>query len=314
MSATDQDTDAEDDATLLLQADELRSVARYFAAAKLLRTVSDTSLLTDQHRRILALADKATLNCQLLIDSPTDSWMIQNSKSTPRQRQGRRDTTVYYQVTPPHNIITTKIVMPMEQSLLLPLLSVWNESQLHATWMPRTTVPVRLGMSASHRIAEWEPGHQVIQIQMDMPFPFSNRECLEHVTAVDAIDEMGKILVLVESVGAGFSLDDGNNANDTGQEEKVIGEPEKGYVRIDFDATISIEACPSDHPSLEHSTWDYQGEDRLLVSLASTINAHIAGVPMGLINFFTRTFYVSRHGQLCRSCERPRIFSMSLRS
>jgi hypothetical protein len=249
---------------------------QYFAAAALLRRVADADrLLQECHHRILHMADRAA-RARDVLQEPHPEQIGWTKHS---ERHGKRDTILYYTVEKPHNLLIARIETPIERSLLNPFLAVLNESDLYHTFMPRWTTPVKLGMAESKKLGEFGVGHQIIGVKIDMPYPFLNRECIQHAFAVDSIDndQDRAIVIKVDSLEPGWHMDD----------RLEIGPIEKGWQRIDFDGAIWIGACEKDHPTLVSSTNKY-GEDLILVKTSLKIDAHIAGVPQTLINFFHR--------------------------
>jgi hypothetical protein len=161
--------------------------------------------------------------------------------------------------------------------------------------MPRWKVP-RLGISKSDKLRETGRGNQVIRVGIDMPFPFRNRECVQHAVAIDSIGEDQTIVVKVDS------LDEGTY--DGGLE---IGPAPKGTTRVDFHAGILFRSYPDNHPLMEKSKHDYPAGERLiLLSVSQSMDAHVAGVPMSIINFFTRTVLGGMWGSLMKVAEEVR--------
>jgi len=150
-------------------------------------------------------------------------------------------------------------------------------------------------MSESNKLAEFGRGHQVVQVKIDMPPFFNNRECIQHACAVDCIEEDKSIVTCVNSLDTGkhFEID--------------IPPTEKGYTRVDFKAGFVIRPCPPDHPALAKSKHEYPADEMLLlVSVQEEIDAHVAGVPMKLINFFTRTVLAAQWISLLKVAEEIR--------
>ena len=159
--------------------------------------------------------------------------------------------------------------------------------------MPSFKYPVRLGVQASEKMYEAGRGNQVIRVRIAMPFPFDDRECIQHAIAVDSIDQQdGCIVITVKSLDEGKHL--------TGLE---IAPPVKRVRRVDFDAGIIIRHCPASHPALKKSKNKYDGEKLLLVQVTQMMDAHVAGVPMSMINFFTRTVLGRMWGSLLQVAE-----------
>lgn len=279
------------DRELIRQADEHHAIHRYLAAADCLKGVSDESLLTAQHRRILEIAaNAASIKRDLMQDHPeTEGWKKQTEK------HGHRDILIYYKVDKQTNRIVCRIDSPIESSLLNPLMSVFNESELYHTWMPRYNVPLKLGMSESNKLVELGTGHQVVQVKIDMPPMFNNRECIQHACAVDSIEEDKSVVVCINSMDAGKHF------------EIEIPPTEPGYTRVDLNAGLVFRPCPPDHPALAKSKHNYpEGEKLFLVSVVEKIDAHVAGVPMSMVNFFTRIVLGAQWCSLLKVAEEVR--------
>lgn len=274
------------DADLIRQAEELYKVLRYFLAADLLNQVSDQSLLEPKHCHIQSMAAAARQSMQdVLQPAATSGWKKQG------ESHGHRDTMVHYKVHDDNSLVC-RIETPIESSLLVPLLSVFNESTLYDTWMPRWKVP-SLGVKKSVKLAELGIGHQVVQVVVDMPFPFANRECIQHAFAVDSIDADNFIFIKVKT------LDTGNH-----MEEIDIEAPKRGIKRIDLDAGILIQSCPTDHYLLQKSKANYPADEKLLlITVTQQVDAHVAGIPLSMINFFTRTVLGRMWGSLLEVAE-----------
>jgi hypothetical protein len=282
--------DDHDDETLILQAEELHSKNQYFPAAALLRRVVQSDRLREHHHRILRMADRAAQARDLLQPSlpPAGGGWKKHS-----ERHGKRDTILYYTVEPPRNLLIARIETPMERSLLNPFLAVLNESDLYHTFMPRWTTPVKLGMAESKKLGEFGFGNQIIGVKIDMPYPFLNRECIQHAYAVDSIDDEKDraIVIKIDSLESGLHMD-----------SVQVDATEDGWQRVDFDGAFWIGPCAKDHPTLVSSKNKYD-EDLILVKASLEIDAHIGGVPQRLINFFHRNVLGSLWGALLQVAE-----------
>jgi hypothetical protein len=248
---------------------------QYLGAGRCFESVIDTTKLTKAHLRIIEMVNVAKITIpQLMLPNPKDEGWKQQG-----QKHGFRNSLVYYRVKHPENIIVSRIETPIECSLLCPLLSVFNESTLYHTWMPHWDFP-KLGLSESNLIKEIGRGHQVIQVCIDTPYPFANRECYLHAYAVDCIDEpdLNAIYVKIHSY-------------DTGSHYEIdIPEVPVGYRRAAFDAALLIRPCPPDHPSLVDAKCHYpEGEKLLLVTMMLEADGRVANVPLSIINFITRS-------------------------
>ena len=269
MASEQADAENADDLALIAQAETLaREECQYAEAARLLRQVVNQSLLGPRHRRIInTQLDAMALDSSLTVDK---SWQKQG------ESHSAYDFIIHYQVS--HNYqLTLKIEIVLESSLLVPILSIFNESQLYSSWMPSWKHP-RVGFRRSEKLAELGRGNQIILVTVDMPFPLKTRECVQYAAAIDAIDGSGAILIKIHDVKPGEEFDG-----------TVIPEPEKGVVRIDFDCGMVIQSCPEDHPALQNSIKEYkEDEDKLLLTITQRVDPHVSLVPVSLVNFFTR--------------------------
>jgi hypothetical protein len=276
------------DADLIRQGEDLFSEEQYFRAAEALSKVSDRSLLESKQEFILQLASQGQAMMQeLLTPNPEDSGWKKQGES-----HGHRDTMIHYKVHDDNSLLC-RIETPIESSLLLPLVSVLNESDLYETWMPSWRFP-RLGVKKSAMLAEMGRGHQVVQVVIQMPFPFCDRECIQHAFAVDSIDQDNAIVIKIKNLDTGKHFEDAVD----------IPEADKGVKRIDFEAGMLIRACPPDHHLLENSKGEYPaGEKLLLLTLVQQVDAHVSGIPLSLVNFFTRTVLGQFWGSLLQVAE-----------
>lgn len=302
-AAVAEDENNKDDAAWISLAEEHSANERHIDAAECLRRVRDASLLqaSQKYRDTLEMARLASaVRDDLLSPNPeSDGWKKQG------ETHGKRDTMIYYKVNHPDNTIVTRIETLIESSLLCPLLSVLNETELFSTWMPKWKAP-RLGISESNCWKEMGRGHQIVQICIDMPFPFDNREAIQHVFAVDSIERDNAIIVKM------ITLDEGEHCG------IAIPPVKKGVRRVDATAGFMIRPCPLNHSALlasaHHSNQQQQHlvvpgpeatekEPRLLFSLEQQIDAYVAGVPLSLINFYTRTALGQMWGALLQVAE-----------
>jgi len=293
-TATEQSMATTGDAELIHQAEVLHSQERYFQAARCLKEVLDESLLEPKHHRLIEraeMAQKAML--ELLEPSPEGhGWKKQ------RESHGRRDTMIHYKVDEDTNSLVNRFETPIESSLLLPLISVLLESALYKDWVPDYELDGlvgKLGMAESNILKQVSRGNQVIQVQMNMPFRFANRECIQHAYAVDSIDEDEAVVIKINSV-------------DPGTHDGIeIPLPRNGVKRVDYDACILIRSCPKDHYLLAKSKAHYPpGEKLLLITMTQQIDSHIKGLPQRTVNFFTRVVQGRIWGRLLEVAEEVR--------
>jgi hypothetical protein len=275
-TATAPASSSKDDATLIQEADELYGKERLLNAADRLHQVQDEAMLQDRHKMMLRWADVVRKGMQDLLQDPEQkTTCIENPWKKQSEIHGHRNFFVYYQLTE-QNQVTSRIDCAIESSLLIPILAVFNESDLYATWMPSWKQPIRLGISQTRKLKESGRGNQIIQVTTSLAWPFYDRDLIMHVMAVDVIDEEGCIAIHAMS--------------ETHQDDPVIPEPLPKQVRIDYDCSILIRACPSDHPCLAKSKHQYPAnEEILLFSLEMNADPHVAAIPQSLQNFVTRT-------------------------
>jgi hypothetical protein len=298
-----------DDADLIRLAEAEFAEQRYFVAARFLQKVKDSSLLQPSHAHILDMAE----DCGGVVDELTSEPDVAepceddhnglaapggSGGSQPSRRQKRRggglsngwkkqaelhthmDTLLYYKVHDSSSAISCRIDSTLDESLLVPLLSVFNESDLYSMWMPSWRHP-KLGVRKSQKLKDLGRGHQVIQVVVDMPFPIADRECILHGCAVDDIDLNDRIVIKMRSLEEGDHHHLGC---------LTVPPAERGLVRVSVDGGIVIRACPPQHPVLRQRREDSSGgRNALLFSVYQRIDANVRLVPMSIINFFTRT-------------------------
>jgi hypothetical protein len=277
-----------DDAALIREGEDHVTHQRFILAAQLFEQVSAPDTLTKQQRRIIEIGQRASASMkQMLLPNPEDQgWKKQG------EVHGNRDTMIYYRVKHPENIIVCRMETPLESSLLCPLLSVINESELYHTWMPHWDFP-KLGLSESRLLKDLGRGHQIISLRIDTPFPFANRECILHGVATDSIDGDDNAIILSIQ-----SMDTGNYF------EMDVPAPERGYRRAAYTGDMLFRPCPVDHPVFRKSKANYPvGEKLLLISMDFSADGRVAGVPLSIINFITRTVIGKQWGTLLKIAE-----------
>jgi hypothetical protein len=274
---TPDETMMMDDSTLLQRADEHIKEERLIFAARLLRKVKDTSQFTDHHIWVLQKAGRGEQVVREGMAEPDlDEWKVQGES-----HDGTYDTIIYYKIV--DSYLTARIETPIQKSLMVPLLSVFNETQLYTTFLPRFERPVKLGVDQCDKLRQQGRCNQLLIATTDLPWPMAKRECLIDVVAMDDIDASGAIVVKME----------------TGDSDDADAPPvEKGAVRIDFEGGILFRKCPKDHASFQHSKKeananeegdDHQHDDMILVCMTIFVDPKMKYVPSSMINFVTRT-------------------------
>lgn len=254
---------------LLDKADRALKDEKLLEAARYLRQLPVDKLSTEQqHLLTRATALETALDSSLSFAPSTDEWTKQG------ESHASCDFDVYYKVDKQYNL-TCRIDLIVESSLMLPILAIFNESDLYQTWMPRFTFPVEAGVRESIKLKEMSRGQQIIQVTVDMPFPLATREAIQETCAVDAIDEHSAVLIRV--------------ATTDGEQDSDIPLPEKGVVRIDLLANMVMRHCPDDHALLTQSKRQYPADEpKILLTIEQQIDPKINFAPTTLVNFFTR--------------------------
>ena len=263
-----------EDARLIEEADALFSEEKLLDAAKMLNQVLDRTLLTPKHEWMLRWAKMIQEGMDDLLNLPNlegSKWKKQG------ETHGHRDFTVYYHHTE-DNQLECRIDSVIESSLLIPMISVFNESDLYDTWIPSFKTPIKMGVQSSVKLKEEGRGNQIIRVTASMPWPLKPRECTQHAVAVDAIEDQGAIAIQVLTE----SPEDNPDIPDSGP----------GVVKIDLCMNMLIRGCPASHPLLAKSRGNYpKDEELILISMKAWVDPHIAGIPVSIINFVSRTVF-----------------------
>lgn len=265
------------DIELINQANAHFREEQLLQAARLLRRVkAPESHLTETHQKWLRIAQVLESAVENLLAPPDGEWKKQG------ESHGKYDTSIYYKIEAGARL-TCRIETPIPKNLLVPLLSVLNESALYNTWIPSWTRPVKLGIRDSKQILHDRKGHQVIMLQCDVPWPMASREVLMDVVAVDDIGENGCIIAKMQTLGLGNA----DNDADLLPDGFLIPPPEAGSQRVDFDGAVLFRACPTNHSNYKSSQTKHSG-DLLLLQYTLYFDPQMAVVPQSLINFVTR--------------------------
>ena len=213
---------------LIARAEVLNKEEKVCEAARLLKKVQDPGLLSSFHQDIVTVADECDKAVSDLIGPPGEGsgWTKQG------ENHGSRPTFIYNKLDE-FNRLTSRIETPIEASLLVPLLSVFNETDLYEKWIPYSNIP-KIGVQKSNLLEQSGRANQIIQLVVDVPWPLYTREAIIHAVAIDDIDDQGCIIVRLKN------LDDG----------PVVPPLEPRTERVEFDGTILFRACPDDHELL----------------------------------------------------------------
>ena len=166
-------------------------------------------------------------------------WLVQG------EHMGKRDVSVYYRTDKKTGSkLNARVESPIDAEMLVPFLSVLNESELYASWLPNWTVP-RFRIRRSEKLKQTGRVSQVVVVTIDLPWPFSAREAVLDACGVDDIDASGDICVLVRALGE----DDDASESDAARSPATIEIPsvdEADVVRIGFEGGFLFRALPED--------------------------------------------------------------------
>jgi hypothetical protein len=166
-------------------------------------------------------------------------WLVQG------EHMGKRDVSVYYRTDKKTGSkLNARVESPIDAEMLVPFLSVLNESELYASWLPNWTVP-RFRIRRSEKLKQTGRVSQVVVVTIDLPWPFSAREAVLDACGVDDIDASGDICVLVRALGE----DDDDSESDASRSPATIEIPsvdEADVVRIGFEGGFLFRALPED--------------------------------------------------------------------
>ena len=133
-------------------------------AARILRTSFDLEEVTCSKQRstIVQHADA----CEKLVDifksdaeNPENGW---SKVDGGRGKKSHGDTKVYYKTNANCTRLECRLETPIDESLLIPIISVLNESQLYHTWMPSWNIPPRFGIRRVKKLKQVGRCSQVI--------------------------------------------------------------------------------------------------------------------------------------------------------
>lgn len=219
------------DRELLVLAEKKFDHLKVLEAYRLLQSVKDQACFSDTHRAMLSTAADCEAVISDLIGEPGSEgsgW-----KKQTEWHGGRRHTDIYYKVDTVTSRLDCRLETPIEAQLLIPLISVMNESDLYNTWVPSWTVP-KIGVRSSKQLQKIGRFNQILQVIGDVPWPFSAREVCLRTEIVDNIDAHGFFAVLLCTVA-----EDGNYTVPPASSEMK---------RVDCEGALLFRSCPLDHP------------------------------------------------------------------
>jgi hypothetical protein len=273
-SSLSDEPEAEDldlsDEELLVEGERLCNDDLLLPGLRIFRRVKDSSLFTDEQTEWIRRAELMEKLREDLMAPSSEGWTKQG------ESHGDRDFVTYYKIEDGGKL-KCRIESVIEASLYVPFLAVMNETDLYETWFPKWRFPFKLGINRSNKLKQRGRVEQVVQLQVDLPWPIHNREIVFWGFAEEDADlnrDVGAKLVTV-----GDDFDNG-----------LVPPPEKGIVRMDFEMDFLFRPCPPDHVALSKSTAHYpEGENLILLTTVMYCDPKIAFVPHSFMNFCTRT-------------------------
>jgi len=263
----------------------LASDHKLLLSARLLQGVADEHLQTI-HRDIIR---EAELFNNLIRDNAAtlDGWTKQG------ERTGRHNFTIHYKMNdkpPLGRDLSVRIESVVHSDLLVPIISVLNESELYSSFLPNWTVP-KLRVSKSEKLQQRGRCSQIVNIETEVPWPLAMRQVIIKAVAIDDLDRQdgdvssGRIVIRLQSLDT-----DTNN-----KEGYEVPPTIRGAVRVKVKGGFIIEKVATDHPLVSHalqyyrkSKKDTSKEDLVSVTLSFCVDPQLSSVPKPFIDFFVR--------------------------
>lgn len=170
-----------DIADRLCKAKKLGKECRLLCAASLIEDI-DPKYYELEHHNIMRDAGKikAVLqDCASSATSEDDEWTKQV------EQHGKHEFSVYTKMDEALNKFSYRLTTPIEASMLIPILSVFNETELFITWFPRYKFP-KYQMTKSEKLVQLGRASQIVLLQTENQWPVPKRELL--LKAVSCVD------------------------------------------------------------------------------------------------------------------------------
>jgi len=269
-------------------------------AAHVLQGINDVHLQPVHHD----ILKEAEILKQLLKDNTTNidesddnnsDWIKQGNY------HGKHNFSIYYKLLNNNpnkgQELSCRLDTIIPHTLLVPILSVLNESELYQTWLPCWSVP-KLKVVKSEKLRQTGRCSQVVNVETEVPWPLSSRQVILKAVACDNIDSYsedddeartkclgkdgGRIIIRLQSL----------DCDDNIQEGLDIPPVKTGTVRMRVSGGFTVEKCTTTHPSIKdaHAALaESSEEDLVLVTFTFTVDPQLAIIPKQFINFFLRT-------------------------
>ena len=224
-----------DDDGIIALAHERYSKNKILEAYRLLQSVKDKSLLSGAKEQEIC---NVAMECQNAISdlieepdhtTPGSIWKKQG------ESHGEYDTTIFYKVENKH--LTCRLVTPIQSNLLIPIISVLNESDLYSDWIPSWTIPFTMGISTSNQHAKIGALDQIVHLIANVPWPFQPREVYIQSMVIDEIDEHNFFAVRLFTL---YESEDGNTNKTVDNSGSLVKIPSPLPIvqRFDFNGVL----------------------------------------------------------------------------
>ena len=288
MARTCDDDNPDDISARLEKATRCVQDEKFLLGASYLEGI-DPSRLQSAHHHCLEEASqfKRLLGQVAHHRAEEDGWTKQGDYS-----QGSHEFTVFYKVDTDTNKISCRIETVCHADMLVPIISVLNESELYSTWIPDWKVP-KLHVRKTDKLFQSGRATQIIDIETEVQWPLATRQLILKAVACDNIDgyneggaspsaqgkDGGRIMIRLQSL-------------DSGCKEIPIPPARNGICRMSCIGGIVIEKANDEMASRDQGDGRKetaeQNRDLITVTLIFSIDPQLKVVPQSFLNFFFR--------------------------
>jgi hypothetical protein len=243
------------------------------------------------------------------LKSPLDGWTRQRSmtksvsgvmlsafaRGASSSTTARRapETRIYYKCDD-ERTLSVRVETVIARDLLVPLLSVLNESELYSEWLPRWTTPTRLGVRSSEKVAQVGRCSQLVVITCDAPWPLETRQVVLDARAFDDMETNGDIGVLLRT-------------RDCEDDDRVPPKPtDEDVTRIDVEGAFLFRRVPDGWDRVDGEEACDIASDDILTTFGFTVDPKLEYIPTWLLNFIVRTVIGTLWGAFIRVAEEVR--------
>ena len=193
---------------LSVEANKLFEDERLLDAACLLRKINPTSLLTDEERQRIQIADEFSSFFSVLknFDGILSSLESSSWKSLNVSKINGYFTDCYYNIQRKKDSTSVKLDMKISsivhKSLVPYLLAVLNETDLFYQWMPQWNIP-KVKVTRSERLQQTGRCSQVLLFTLQLPWPLNFVEIVLDAVAIDDIKSSKSIGIRFQTLKSG---------------------------------------------------------------------------------------------------------------